>query len=92
MDQPSDACGAVIRELRTSRNLAQSRLAELAGCNRGYLADVEAGRYSNPTVSFLCDVLGPLEHEVIVRPSGRELADDEYRICTGARPPAAEAV
>jgi transcriptional regulator with XRE-family HTH domain len=67
--------------LRTSQRLAQSRLAELAGCNRSYLADLEAGRYSNPTIGFLCQVFSPLDHEVIVRPIGRPPAEDEFRLC-----------
>lgn len=81
MVQPSDACGAVIRHIRGARHLAQSKLAEAADCDRSYLVDLETGRYSNPTVGFVCRLLDVLDHEVIVRPKGATLGDGEYRVC-----------
>jgi len=38
--------GLRIKELRTSANLSQEKLAELAGVGQGHIARIEQGKYS----------------------------------------------
>lgn len=47
-DQPQPALGAVIRQLRHSRNMTQEALAHGAGVTVGHLSMIERG-HSNPT-------------------------------------------
>ena len=50
---PSRRIAAVIRELRTTKQLTQADLAKRAKIARGYLADIEAGHRRNPSLAVL---------------------------------------
>ena len=43
----------VIRELRATKELTQADLAKRAKIARGYLADIEAGHRTNPSLAVL---------------------------------------
>jgi len=49
-----------IKQLRESRKMTKTRLAQLAGVSQSYISDIEAGK-KNPTlevISRICDALG----------------------------------
>jgi transcriptional regulator with XRE-family HTH domain len=62
--------GALVRERRRHRGLTQSSLAERAGVQRHWVAQLEAGR-SNPTLEPLLRTFEVLELQLDVRPLER---------------------
>jgi transcriptional regulator with XRE-family HTH domain len=51
-----DDVGVSLRRLRSVRGLTQAEVAELAGCSRSQISDLELGK-GNPTVDTLFRVL-----------------------------------
>jgi DNA-binding XRE family transcriptional regulator len=68
------ALGGRLRQLRTSRDLSQRKLAEAAGVDRSFYASVETGK-SSPRVDWLFEVavaLGVHITEFFQEPQGPE--------------------
>ena len=58
------ALGSRLRQLRARQGFSQTDLAELAGVDRSFLAEVESGRHS-PRVDWLHDVAAALGVHIV---------------------------
>ncbi len=50
---PHKGLGAMLKELREARGLTQATLAERAGTTQEYIAMLESGARTNPTMTML---------------------------------------
>lgn len=44
----------LITELRTKKKMSRLQLSKLSGVARGYICELEDGKYNNPTVNVIC--------------------------------------
>jgi transcriptional regulator with XRE-family HTH domain len=74
MSELATRLGRVIREERTSRNLSQERLAELAGLDRTLIQRMERGLYSTKldTLERVARALQTYPSELLARADGSE--------------------
>ena len=71
MEDIRDLFARNLRRLRYAAQLSQETLADLAGINRGYMSDLERGRYnvSIKKLGSLADALGVEPAELLRRNS-----------------------
>jgi putative transcriptional regulator len=43
-----------IKEVRRNRKISQTQLSNISGVARGYLSELESGKYNNPGICVLC--------------------------------------
>lgn len=46
--------GEKVKHLRNKNNLSNNKLSQLSGVARGYLHELEVGKYNNPTIEVVC--------------------------------------
>lgn len=51
---------ARLREIRKRENLSQEGLGHLAGYDPSYIANIERGAHTNPSLAFIAAVAGAL--------------------------------
>lgn len=49
-----ETIGDRIKYLREKNNYTNKELSQLSGVARGYLHELEVGRYTNPTIEVVC--------------------------------------
>ena len=49
-----ESIGEKIKSLREKNNYSNKDLSQLSGVARGYLHELEVGRYVNPTIDVVC--------------------------------------
>lgn len=45
-----------LTQIRKQRRLSMTRLSKLSGVARGYISNIESGRYDNPTLKIICSL------------------------------------
>jgi len=51
-----ETIGEKIKYLREKNNYSTKELSQLSGVARGYLHELESGKYNNPTVEVICKI------------------------------------
>lgn len=52
----TDVVTLYIHDLREVAGLSINKLSKISGVSRGYIGELEAGKYKNPTVDILCKI------------------------------------
>lgn len=58
-----------LKELRKRKRWSQSKLSKISGVARGYISEIESGKYTNPTADVicrLCKALGCTPSDLII--------------------------